>query len=108
MIDILALQLAWFACVPVYCAARQQKIRDLPLAKSVAWPLFLVGSVLATILLMQSYHWLTAVVLVLLVVMLGWILLAIVTPYFVHAWRVLPAISLLVLIVSLIGYGDVG
>lgn len=103
LIKVMAIQLACLACMPVYCAARQQLFFSRPMNKIVAWSLFVVLSLISVLLFCQLYHPLTAIIYFIVLIMLGWILLALLAPYYREAKTVLALISILMLLPGLLG-----
>ncbi len=103
VVEILALQLAWLGCVPVYCAAKPQRIFPHPLPKPLAWLSFIVATLLAVWMLSHIYLWLTAWLIVMVVVMVVWILLAIIMPHCNRFSVVSPVLAVLMLLMALLG-----
>jgi hypothetical protein len=107
VVKILGLQLAWLACVPVYCGVRQQLMLNQPLSKPLAWLGFVLISALSLWMLCQVYLCLTAIFIFTVVLMMGWILLALVLPHWPRASLLFSLIALMMLLVALSGGGHV-
>ena len=108
LVKIIALQLAMAGTGVAYLAAQQQVFLPKPLPKALAWSVFTVCSVVASIMLSVFYHPLAASLITLVVVMFGWVILALGAPYYPKWKMVLPGFSLLMLATALMGNTHVG
>lgn len=107
LINIVAIQLAWISCIPIYCCSKQQLFLKQPLSKFLAWGLFVVLSLLSIALFNQIYHALEAVVFWLIVIMLGWVVIALAAPYCTRPRMLVPVMSLLFLLMGFLGQNNV-
>lgn len=108
LFKIVAVQLVWIACVPVYCTAKQQLLLDRPIPKKTAWTLFALAVASAQYLLCLLYHPLTSAIYVLCVIMAAWIALALWLPYERRPAIVLGTTATSLLLLSLAGGAHVG
>ena len=82
LINSVALLCCWFGSVCAYAASERQTLLVNPLPKRPAWLAFCTTLVIAFTLLLTLHHWLAASLLLLVLVMLVWIAMALVVPYF--------------------------
>lgn len=107
-LNIVAIQLAWLACLGIYSGARQQVLLAKPLSKPLSWGVFVFASLLSIVLFGQIYHLLEAIIFWLVVIMLGWVVVALAAPYFNKAWRLIPIMSGCFLLIGFMGLDHVG
>lgn len=103
LIKVTALQLVWLACLPIYLASQQQVFLKRSVNKKMAWFLFSVFSLIATLMLTKIYHPLTASIFTLVVWMTAWIVLALWSPYRASPKKVVISGSLFAFLVALLG-----
>ena len=108
LLKVVAIQIAWFGCLPIYMTASQQVFLPRPMNKTLSWSLFCTATIVSVALLSQVHHPLTASLYVLCVLMSAWIILALWAPYYPKAKVILPAGTLLMLGIGLLGVDHVG
>lgn len=82
LVNTLALLCCWLGSTFVYAASERQTLLANPLPKRPAWLTFCVTLIIAFTLLLTLHHWLAAMLILLVLVMLVWIVMALVVPYF--------------------------
>lgn len=107
LLNIVAIQLAWISCIPIYCCSKQQLFLSKPLSKLPAWGAFVVFAIFSIVLFNQIYHALEAVVFWLIVVMLGWVVIALAAPYCSKPRSLVPIMCVFFLLMGLLGRGNV-
>lgn len=108
LIKLVALQLAWLGCLPIYLTAKQQTFLAKPLNKNIAWSVFTFCSIVATLMLLPIYHPLTASLFTLVVWMTAWIILALWAPQGPKLKQVTISGSLFMLLIGALGGPYVG
>lgn len=103
LINVAALSLCWFSCVMVYLASDRQLILSGQVSKKRGWSLFFMGVFSAFILLLNLHHWLSALLILIVLTMLVWIVLALIIPYFPHQPKSLIYGTFIVIVTALIG-----
>jgi len=103
LINVAALCLCWFGCVVAYLASNRQLILSQQVSKKFGWSLFCVAIFSAFILLLNLHHWLSAFLILIVLIMLTWIALALVVPYFPYQRKTLFYGTTLTMVTALIG-----
>jgi hypothetical protein len=103
LINIAALCLCWFGSASAYAASERQMVLSKPISKNVGWSLFCISMIAAFTLLLNLHHWLSAMLILIVMVMLVWILLSLAMPYFPHQRKTLIFGTVMTLITALIG-----
>ncbi|MEM9103408.1 MAG: hypothetical protein AAGB12_13920 [Pseudomonadota bacterium] len=101
-LKIISIQLAWLGSIAIYLGSEYQVYRVKPIHKAVAWAIFLCSSGLAILFLNTIYHWLTAIMILLMVWMIAWVVLALWPPYCKNAKFLFSVCSLLLLGITLL------
>lgn len=102
-INAIALLLAWVGSVSAYLASERQQVLSKAITKKVGWSLFCGALIAAFILLLNLHHWLSAFLVLFVMVMLVWILLSLVIPYFPQQRRPLFYGTIFTLVNAVIG-----
>ncbi|MCC2607461.1 hypothetical protein [Planctobacterium marinum] len=103
VINSAALILCWLGILMVYLASERQAVLSRPLAKPLGWFLFSLSLPGAFLLLLNLHNWLAAVLILLVMIMLVWIALALIAPYFPQQRWLLIHGTVLTTITALIG-----
>lgn len=103
LINVAAFFLCWFGCIAAYLASDRQLMLAQQISKRLGWLIFSVGAFSAFILLLNLHHWLSALLTLIVLIMLAWIVLALVVPYFPHQRKTLVYGTTLTMITALIG-----
>lgn len=103
IINIIALLFCWCASCVVYLSSQRQLVFSSPLNKKRSSALAIVCLIIAFVLLIQLHHWLSALLILLVAIMLIWICLALVVPYYPAKKRVLVYGTLLTALTGIIG-----
>jgi len=103
VVNIAAFCLCWFGSVGAYAASERQMVFSKPFTKNLGWALFSVSMAGAFILLLKLHHWISAMLILIVMIMLVWILLALVMPYFPRQRKMLLFGTIITLFTALIG-----
>lgn len=103
VVNISAFFLCWFGSVSAYVASERQMVLSKPFTKNFGWSLFSVSMVGAFILLLKLHHWLSAALILIVMIMLVWILLALVIPYFPYQRKTLVFGTAITFCTALVG-----
>lgn len=102
-INIAALCLCWLGSASAYAASERQMILSKPISKNIGWSLFCASMIGAFILLLNLHHWLSAMLVLIVMIMLVWILLSLAIPYFPHQRKTLIFGTIITLFTALVG-----
>ena len=89
VVNIAALCLCWFGSASAYAASERQMVFSKPFTKNFGWALFSVSMAGAFILLLKLHHWISATLILIVMITLVWILLALAIPYFPYQRKTL-------------------
>lgn len=103
LVNVAALCLCWLGSVSPYVASERQMILSKPIAKKLGWLLFCVSMIGAFTLLLKLHHWLSATLILIVMIMLVWILLALTIPYYPYQRKTLVFGTVITLFTALIG-----
>ena len=103
LINVIALCCCWCGSASAYLASERQQVFVNPLSKKFGWSLFILGVVSAFILLLTLHHWLSAILILMVLIMLDWIVLTLAVPYFPNQHKTLITGTVLTMITALIG-----
>ena len=101
--NITALLLCWCASCVVYLSSQRQLLISLPLNKKWAGVVACVCISAAFVLLSQLHNWLSALLILLVAIMLIWICLALIAPYYPAKKRIFVYGTVLTVITGFIG-----
>jgi 4-hydroxybenzoate polyprenyltransferase len=87
----------------VYLVSERQLLMSRLISKKLGWSLFFIGMFSALILLLTLHHWLSAFLILVVLIMLVWIVLALVVPYFPHQPKTLIYGTAMIIVTALIG-----
>lgn len=101
--NVVSFLLCWMGSSAIYLAANTQMIMRKPLSKPLAWLIFATTIPIAFLLLLSFHHWVGALLIVLIVMILLWLVYALVTPYFVHQTTSMLIAGAMSVILGLLG-----
>ncbi|REL25607.1 hypothetical protein DXX93_02935 [Thalassotalea euphylliae] len=102
-INAVALFLCWVGSTSAYLTSERQQVLSHPLGKKLGWSVFSITLIAAFTLLLSLHHWLAAFLVLTVMVMLVWIALSLVIPYFPKQRRPLFYGTVLTIVNAVIG-----